>query len=252
MKRILLTNDDGFDSTGIQAAEKALEGLGELWIIAPDVQRSGSGRSVTSYRPIRFRKENSHKYIINGTPADAVLIAKEQLMPSIDLVVSGINSGANVGFDTIMWSGTCGAAIEAASLGVPSIAISLELGEITLRKNFDERDFDESVKLLKKVASKILTKGLPEGISMLNINIPRQPSGITVARLGKTYLKGTVALLQDKEGEYFQVGGKIEPTETPGTDAYSLHFDRKVVITPITLRGFDLDTEKIADFIKDF
>jgi 5'-nucleotidase len=251
MKRILLTNDDGFDSTGIIAAEKVLNELGEVWIVAPDVQRSGAGRSVTSYRPIRFTKENEHKYIINGTPADAVLIAKEQLMPSIDLVVSGINAGANVGFDTIMWSGTCGAAIEAASSHIPSIAISLERGEVSLRKHFDEKDFSDSMKLLKKVASKILTKGLPEGILMLNINVPSQPSGLTVAPLGRSYLRGTVDLVQDKDGEYFQVGGKVEPKEEPNTDAYALHFERKTVITPITLKGFDLDTEKIRDFIKD-
>jgi 5'-nucleotidase len=228
-----------------------LSKLGEVWVIAPEGQRSGAGRSVSSFRPIRTEKIGPRKFSITGTPADAVILAKERLMDQIDLAVSGINLGANVGIDTLMWSGTCGAAFEAASFGIPSVAISAERGLVSLEDKVDEEFFSESTSILEKVCTKILKKGLPEGINMLNINVPQKPSGTVVSKLGKKYLKGTLNVHSDENGEYFLIGGEIEPEDIPGTDVYALHHERKTVVTPITLKGFDLNISKLESFLED-
>ena len=252
MPSILITNDDGIDSPGLAAAEQALEGLGSLWVIAPEGQRSGYGRSVSSHRPIRFKKINSRRYSISGTPADAVIIARESIMPNIGLVVAGVNAGANIGINTMLWSGTCGAAFEAAGFGIPAIAMSLEQKKVSLSTDMDSAQLEMAKKVLRGLAEKVLSQGLPEGIDMLNVNIPMNPKpGIVVAKLGRDYLRADLSKKKDARGEYYFLSGKVEPDEVPGTDVYALHHGDKTVVTPISLNAFVTHTESVKKFLED-
>jgi len=252
MPRLLITNDDGIDSPGLAAAEQALEGLGELWVVAPESQRSGYGRAVSSHKPIRFEEINPRRYSISGTPADAVIIARESLMPSIDLVVTGMNAGANIGINTMLWSGTCGAAFEAAGFGSPAIAVSLELKEVTMSTDMDPAQIETAKKVLRSLAEKILTNSLPRDIDMLNVNVPMNPKpGIVVAKLGRHYLRADLKKKKDKLGEYYFLSAKVEPDQVPDTDAYALHHGDKTVITPISLNALTTDIQSVKKFLED-
>lgn len=130
--KILITNDDGVNSSGILAARKAVENLGETIIVAPATQQSGIGHALTLFEPIRVSevtlRDGSEAYAVSGTPTDAVIIGIFELMDEKpDLVISGINMGENIGKSELTTSGTIGAAMEAAVHGVPSLAVSLQV-----------------------------------------------------------------------------------------------------------------------------
>lgn len=174
------------------------------------------------------------------------------LMPSVDLVVSGINLGANIGFTTVMWSGTCGAAFEASYLGVPAIASGQEFPpdvDPAAPEKSKMPDFSIAKSYLRQLAEKVLENGLPTGIDVLNINFPHGAhNGIAVEPLGPQYVRGTVQ--KRKDGYY--ITGVIEPKEVPQTDVYALYKERKIVITPLTLKGFDADIESSKKYLGDF
>jgi 5'-nucleotidase len=165
--RILLTNDDGFDALGLRALFTAVQPLGEIAISAPDQQASATGHSISLNTPFKVKKSDwpgaSHAFRISSTPADCVRTAVMKLLPwKPDLVISGINQGANYG-TLILYSGTVAAAAEAAILGVPSVAISLT--------SHTYRDFSASAQFMKKLAARIREKGMAPGV-FLNVNVP--------------------------------------------------------------------------------
>lgn len=180
--RILVTNDDGYNARGIEALVDALKGLGELTIVAPETNHSGASNSLTLNRPLSVQQANNGYYYINGTPSDCVHIALTGLLDfRPDLVVSGINNGANLGEDTL-YSGTVAAASEGYLFGIPSLAFSL------VRKGWQH--LDAAARVAREVVERHIQQPLT-GATLLNVNIPSAPyhdlQGYAVTRLGKRH-----------------------------------------------------------------
>jgi 5'-nucleotidase len=184
MSIILVTNDDGVHSPGIKALAESLSPLGEVHVVAPDREVSASGQSLTLTRPLRAETLQPYVHAVDGTPADCVNLALVKLLPRRpDLVVSGINRGANLGED-VFYSGTVGGAREGTFYGVPSFAVSL-----TSR---NEADFAPAAAFAGRLAKLVLEKGLPER-TLLNVNVPPgQPKQIAVTVQGRREHEGTI------------------------------------------------------------
>jgi len=230
--RILVANDDGIFSPGIKALAFASRGLGEVNVVAPDVEQSGVGHSITFRRPLRFRHTKSAgfgkipAYRVDGTPADCVVLGA-QLLGKPDLVVSGINIGVNMGLD-LTHSGTVAAALEGASIGVPSIAFSLDaMG--------DELQFEEVAKSAVSVARWVLQNGLPSK-TFLNVNFPNFTSkGIKVTRLSTHRYEDSVVQREDPDGRpYYWVAGKPTAELEEGTDFWAVK-NGYISVTPVSL-----------------
>src|SRR5690554_2063235 len=180
--RILVSNDDGYTARGIEALFDALKGLGELTVVAPETNCSGASNSLTLNRPMSVRQAANGFYFINGTPSDCVHIALTGLLDfRPDLVVSGINNGANMGDDTL-YSGTVAAATEGYLFGIPAIAFSL------VKKGWEH--LDSAARVARQVVERQIAQPLA-GNTLLNVNIPAVPyealQGYTVTRLGKRH-----------------------------------------------------------------
>jgi len=179
---ILLSNDDGIYSDGIIALEKNLQGMGEIYTVAPDREQNSMSHALTLHRPLRVHEAGPGRLAVDGTPTDCVKLALTGLLPvRPDLVVSGINKGPNVG-DDIIYSGTVSAAIEAALLGVPAIAVSLV--------TFESFKFQAAAEFTATLVSRIREGGLPLE-TLLNVNVPPLPKeqikGWRITRQGKRH-----------------------------------------------------------------
>lgn len=160
---ILVTNDDGHDAAGIVALAGALESLGEVWVVAPDRERSGVSHAITLTRPLRVRETAARRYVADGTPTDCVYLGIHALLPrKPDLVVSGINHGPNLA-DDVTYSGTVAGAMEGAIMGVPSVAVSLA--------TWHPRTFGPAADFALSVCRHVMTHGLPAR-TLVNVNVP--------------------------------------------------------------------------------
>lgn len=243
--KALLSNDDGVTASGILASKKAIEDLCETCIVAPERQQSGIGHALTLFEPLRVNRhtlrDGSIGYGISGTPTDAVTIALFKLMDEKpDLMISGINTGFNLGKAELTTSGTLGAAIEAASFGIPTIAISQEVtrDDIKFENGEIEIDFDFAGEMLHKLAKIVLKKGLPEGIDLLNVNVPAKPSDdeFEVVKLGNRMYSPIVEKRLDPRGKpYYWINGEPYEFDEPGSDGYELKKEQKTTITPIKI-----------------
>jgi 5'-nucleotidase len=228
---ILVTNDDGVYSPGIQMLAKRLRELDSVVIVAPDRERSAAGHSMTLHRPLLIEELKESMYSVNGTPTDCVNIAVKGLLKETPrLVVSGINKGPNLG-DDVTYSGTVAGAIEGILLGIPSFAVSLNGRE-------DFR-FADAAEVALATARQVLAQGLPKG-TLLNINVPNLPmseiQGTRITRLGKRiYHQMTVERVDPRGKKYYWIGGGEPDWEREeGTDLDAV--DRKFVsITPLHL-----------------
>ncbi len=182
--RILITNDDGIFAPGILALREAMMEVGETYVVAPDSERSAVGHAITLSDPLRVwefkRNGEFFGWAVNGTPADCVKLAVKAILQfTPDLVVSGINQGANTALNVI-YSGTVSAATEGMIMGIPSIAFSVA--------SFQFKDFTYAKKLAIQLSRKVLAEGLPDG-TLLNVNIPPVPEeevqGIRITRQGR-------------------------------------------------------------------
>lgn len=241
--KILITNDDGIQSEGIYALAKEFEKDNEVFIVAPHIQRSASGHSITINRPIMVKEVklegiSAIAFSIDGTPADCVKIGVEKLFKEkFDLIISGINYGTNLGSDVI-YSGTVSAAIEGAICKIPSIAISMEVKT----KN---PDYGVALKFARKIIYHAIKNNLKEDV-VLNINIPALEEnaikGIKVSELGnRVYTNCYIETMQDN-GE---VGYKIEgsPIDDNNDESDICNFKNGyVTITPL---HYDLTNYKI-------
>jgi len=226
IKRILLTNDDGLGAAGLKALESALGTLGDLTVVAPDGERSGSSQALTLHQPLRVKTLDDHHYAVGGTPADTVILALYQLLPQKpDLVVSGINAGGNLG-ENLIYSGTVAAAQEAALHGVPSFAISL-VGR-------DPEDFSGAGRVAYQVAARILRQGLPSGVS-LNVNVPRHEiRGVRLTCQSRKISQNLVCEKKDPRGKSYYWLDETLPHRTVEPDSdYAAIFAHEVSITPI-------------------
>ncbi len=206
---ILITNDDGIYSPGLAALVKGMRELGEIVVVAPDREQSSVGHAITLSNPLRMTKITRDGeflgYACSGTPADAVKLAIKVVMPEMpQLLISGINVGANVGA-SLIYSGTVSAATEGTLLGVPSIAVSLDsrVGE----------NYETAVIFTKQLAQLVLEKGLPNGI-LLNVNVPDRPAneiaGVRVVTQGKTNFNDFFDKREDPRGQqYFWMCGTM-------------------------------------------
>ncbi|MEM0214959.1 MAG: 5'/3'-nucleotidase SurE [Archaeoglobaceae archaeon] len=239
---ILLTNDDGVYSQGLRAAYTALSEIDEVVVVAPITQMSGVGRSISIMRPVRFFEmeiDGMNLYAIDGTPTDAVIIGIYEIMKKLpDLTVCGINLGENLSTEAVTTSGTVCAALEAATHGSNAIAISVEMHELLKFELSCNYDFENAKKVLKWIARKVLEKGLPDSVDVLNINIPRNFTGkLAITRLARKMYETKVEKRLDPRGrEYYWIHGiEIENAE-PGTDIHALR-NGFVSITPISLNA---------------
>jgi 5'-nucleotidase len=262
MYRILVTNDDGVHASGLKAAARSVKGLGEVFIVAPSGQMSGVGRSISVFEPLRFAQVNmdgQNAYAVTGTPTDSVIIGIFAIMKGKlpDLVVSGINVGENISTDTVTTSGTIGAALEAASYGIPAIAASIQAvdqGDKFDLHHGDKHSFDVAIELVRRVASKVLERGLPQGVDLLNLNVPVSATldtEVVMTRLARKIFRTSVQERFDPRGRpYYWIDGDLICTEAEGTDVRTVYQDGKISVTPLTLDSTSpVDFDKIRDLI---
>jgi 5'/3'-nucleotidase len=233
--RILVTNDDGVDSLGLLALKRALEPLGDVYVLAPDTNQSAVGHTKTFMRPLRVRErtlaDGSRAWSADGSPTDAVSLALLGYFDiGFDLVASGINYGANLG-DDITYSGTVAAAMEAVLSSVPAFAISQEY--------YEHPDFTLAGLIAYRAAVNILENGLAPG-ELININVPgitvEECRGVEVTRLGKRVYQDELVKRIDPRGTpYYWLGGP-PPTglAEPGTD-FDAVVNKRIAITPVQL-----------------
>ncbi|MFZ5644348.1 MAG: 5'/3'-nucleotidase SurE [Bacillota bacterium] len=218
--RILVSNDDGIFADGIIALRERLEKediIEKLYVVAPDRERSAIGHGITMHRPLRAKEikypcEKSTGWSVDGTPADCVKLALEELIDPPDLVISGINQGPNLGTD-VLYSGTVSAAVEAVICGFPAIAVSL-----TSSVN---HDFTEAADFIARLVPVVRREGLPRG-SLLNVNVPPgTPKGVRVVRLGNMKYVNIFDKRIDPRGRvYYWMAGEVLDLEDncPDTD----------------------------------
>lgn len=227
--RILISNDDGYFAPGIEALAAALAGLGEIMVYAPERDRSGASNSLTLSRPLTVRQAANGFHFIDGTPTDCVHVAVTGLLDAPpDLVVSGINDGANMGDDTI-YSGTVAAAMEGYLLGLPAIAFSLTTK--------GHQHLDSAARVARDVVCRYLADPWPQPM-LLNVNIPPLPydelGGYEVTRLGRRHHTEPVIPARNPRGETVYWIGKAgqEVDNGPGTDFHATAAGR-VSISPL-------------------
>jgi 5'-nucleotidase len=219
--KILLSNDDGYRAEGLEALRREIKPLGAVTVVAPDRNRSGASNSLTLDVPVRPVRYDADCYYVNGTPTDCVHLAISGLFDfEHDIVVSGVNDGANLGDDTL-YSGTVAAAVEGRFLGLPAIAVSLcvEPGS--------PRNFSGAARVAASLVRRLVTTPLQIPV-MLNVNVPDLPdgelAGIQVTRLGNRHRSKRVVPAQDPRGrDVYWVGAAGEGQDAgPGTDFYAI------------------------------
>ncbi|MCP1662536.1 MAG: 5'/3'-nucleotidase SurE [Methanocalculus sp. MSAO_Arc1] len=239
---VLLTNDDGVSSGGLWAAYAALSEIAEVTVVAPATQQSAVGRSISIFEPIRLHKviiNGFPAYAVDGKPTDAVIIGLYALRLNPDLVVSGINIGENLSFESIMTSGTVGAALEAANQGPRAVAFSLQVNDQGMKFDDPRSDMmhDDSIgDVVKDVCSTFFEKGFPEHTDVLNVNIPAEiKGGYEVTRLAHTLFHTGVEERFDPRGRpYYWIDGPLVEDAEEGTDVHAVRQGR-ISLTPITL-----------------
>jgi len=229
--KILVSNDDGYFAPGITLLAEALGQLGEVTVVAPERDRSGASNSLTLDRPLTVRRAPNGFFSVNGTPTDCVHIAVTGLLDfTPDVIVSGINLGANMGDDTI-YSGTVAAAVEGYLLGIPSLALSL-----TSRTG---EHFQSAIGVALQMVERLSRAPFGEPV-LLNVNVPDVDpaalAGIEVTRLGKRHKAEPVVKMQTPRGEtaYWigPAGGAADAG--PGTDFHAVEH-RRVSVTPLRM-----------------
>ncbi len=229
MAHILITNDDGIQAEGLRALVQAMEGVGTISVVAPSHERSASAQSLTLRQPIFWDHVSEHEWSVEGTPTDAVILALHKLLPNRpDLVISGINRGGNLG-ENIFYSGTVGAAMEAAINHVPAIAISVAHKGKSCR-------FEQAAKFARELAQLVLTEGMPQGV-ILNVNVPLTWNGsVRFTRQSKKVTRNVLQEGTDPRGRTFFWLHEQEHIEglDPESD-YAAVFDGAVSLTPLQL-----------------
>lgn len=246
--RLLLTNDDGVGAPGLARLYAHLKDLGEVTVVAPDIERSAVGHAITLSDPLRVSEYEGpggmHAMAVSGTPADCVKIAVRAILGKPpDVVFSGINQGANVGTN-VLYSGTVSAATEAAMLGIPAAAVSLA--------DRNSRDFVPAALFARRLAGEIFLKGLPPGVS-LNVNVPPLPAneirGVRVTRQGRLrVLEWFDERVDPRDRHYYWMAGQDtldQSAEGSDCDDAALR-DGYISVTPI---HFDLTADSVRDQI---
>jgi 5'-nucleotidase len=217
--RILLSNDDGYFAPGLACLAKSLAPLAEVTVVAPERNRSGSSNSLTLDRPLMLHQASNGFYFVNGTPTDCVHLAVTGMLPELpDMVISGINLGANMGDDTI-YSGTVAAATEGFLLGIPSIAVSLA--------SHEGKHFESAGRVVAMLVERYQHNAFKEAF-LLNVNVPDIPfddlRGVEVTRLGKRHKAEPVVKSINPRGDTVYWVGAVGGAQDggAGTDFYAV------------------------------
>jgi 5'-nucleotidase len=240
--RILVSNDDGYQSEGIRALATAMEELGEVFVVAPEVEQSASSHAISIHRPLRLREVRPRWYAADGTPTDCAWLGIHHVLrdrrPRI--LVSGINHGPNLA-DDVTYSGTLAAAMEASIIGVPAIAFSLA--------GWGVCDFAPAARFARALVSAALARDLPPNL-LLNVNVPPdvEPDGYVVTRLGKHSYGSDVVEKKDPRGRsYFWIGGnEYQHEDIPGSDCNVVLREGRVSVTPLSL---DLTDDRMREVV---
>ncbi|MDD5419843.1 MAG: 5'/3'-nucleotidase SurE [Methanomicrobiaceae archaeon] len=240
--KILLTNDDGINSTGIWAAFQALSPIADVTVVAPATQQSAVGRSISIFEPIRAHEVDLHgikAVAVGGKPTDAVIIGLYALRLEPDMVVSGVNIGENLSFESIMTSGTVGAALEAANQGTPAVAFSLQVEDQGDKFGDPLSPFligEEVQRIVRDVCERMLANTFPARAHIINVNIPsRVTGGYEITRLAeKLFSTGVEKRLDPRGRPYYWIDGPLYEDAEEGTDVHAVR-KGNVSITPITL-----------------
>jgi 5'-nucleotidase len=249
--RILITNDDGAGAHGLSVLHQIAKAItDDVWIVAPERNQSGSSHSLTFEVPLRYREIGERAYAVRGTPADCVIMGVRRVLKDKrpDLILSGVNHGANLAED-VTYSGTVGGAREGALVGIPSIAMSLTIG-------FDpegRQHWKTPLELGPGLVRKLVEAGWPQGV-LMNINFPDQPAekvrGVVVTSQGRRDIGGfSIEERRDTYGEpYFWYGFGRRRTDPPeGTDLWAIK-NAMVSVTPLSL---DLTHRPTRDTLAD-
>ncbi len=250
---ILITNDDGYLAPGLLALREELSEVGEVWVLAPDRNWSAASRTRVFHKPLRVSPvrlpDGVVVHITNGSPSDCVSLALLGLAPRRpDIVVSGINAGANLGRD-VTYSGTVAAAMEAAQAGVQAIAVSQDLGPE--EGDREEPDYRRAARIAAGLVELLLgEKPLPPG-TLLNVNVPLgEPKGLRVTRLGTSIWRDYLVKGKDPRGrDYYWLAGEMMTSPPPGeedTDVWAV-FSGYVSVTPLQL---DLTDHRLLEELR--
>ena len=230
---ILISNDDGIHAKGLQALAEAVADLGQVTVVAPDRNRSGASNSLTLDAPVRVVETKPNWFAVGGTPSDCVHLAISGFLPTRpDIILSGINDGANLG-DDVLYSGTVAAAMEGRSLGVPSLAFSL------LHSDDEVRHFATGQAVVRHLVQQLSAQPLPPA-TLFNINIPNRPlaelAGYQVTRLGHRHPAENITKTQDPRGRVmYWVGAPGDGRDAgAGTDFHAIHHGF-VSVTPLMI-----------------
>ncbi len=258
MREILVVNDDGIFSQGLRSAVRIAKRLGNVTVVAPAIQRSGVSRSISLFSPVSISEvdiEGIKAYSISGTPVDAVLIGIYGIIKKIpDLVISGINVGENLSYESLT-SGTVGAAIEAANQGAKAIAISLATKDekIKFENLHDKIDFSTAEEVLYKISLLFLEGKIDAEV--LNINIPEKPKKriIRVTRLAKRMYRTKLEERYDPRGrKYYWIDGEAVLECEDDTDVTAVRKEEIISVTPIKLDMTDYEKIKeLSDVLAD-
>jgi len=229
---VLCTNDDGYLSSGIGVLSRAASTLGAVTIVAPDREQSATSNSLTLHHPLRARRSRDGAWIVDGTPTDCVILALSELLPQRpDIVVSGVNHGANMGED-VLYSGTVAAAIEATIIGIPSVALSYCGAFPEELEGFED--------LVGSLLETLVQRNPFPKDTLMNVNIPPLPpsevKGIRVTTLGRRRYSGSITRGKDPSGnEYFWIGGGEVQWRGPEDSDFQAVEDGYVSVTPLHL-----------------
>jgi 5'-nucleotidase len=234
--RVLLTNDDGLHSPGLLALARAMPAAADTFVVAPEHERSAASHAITLHKPLRavrtvFGETGLAAWATNGTPADCVVLAVLDLLgPPPDVVVSGINAGANLGMDLI-YSGTVSGAVEATLFGIAAIAVSVA--------SFKEIHWEPAAAYAAHLAQEVARRGLPRD-TFLNVNVPNLPAdqirGVEITRQSSRRYVSRLEKRADPRGrDYYWLTGTAEAgTTEPGTDAWAVA-EGRISVTPLRL-----------------
>ena len=243
MAHILITNDDGIQAEGLRALAQALEGLGTISVVAPSHERSASAQSLTLRHPIFWDQVAENEWSVEGTPADCVILALNKLLPSRpDIVISGVNRGGNMG-ENIFYSGTVGAAMEAAINHIPAIAVSV----VHKGKGFH---FAHAARLARDIAQIVLAEGMPLS-TVLNVNVPLAWNGnVRVTRQSRKVTRNVLQEGTDPRGRSFF--WLLEQEHIEGVDPksdYAAVFDGAASVTPLQLdRTHEVSLKQLSEW----
>ena len=259
---ILISNDDGIFAPGILAAKQAVEDIANVTVVAPDKNNSSVGRRISLFKHLKINscelEDGSLAYSVSGSPADCVIVGTNYVMDEKpDLIITGINAGVNISCD-ITSSGTVCAALEAVSLGIPAIAVSLFIDPKTSYKQnengewYMEYDFTLTKKILHDLVLKIINKGFPDGVDLFNLNVPSNYDSkeVEITHLAHKMLDKQVIDNTNKEKEdlfkypleknqesddLIMITSNLVQEYEEGSDGYALIVEKRPSLTPLNI-----------------